>query len=191
MERGIRMKSNGYTLIETLIVIAILMVLTALGVPSFTDFIIKMRVDNEINHINRMLLVTRNIALNTNQTVTLCPLKGNICENKWHLPLSIFTDSNNNKVYEPLLQEQLIQYKDAIKEGDKLQYGTTRKGLTFASDGYLFGWGQNATFIYCPKGHPNRSRAIRVAVSGRTYKSEYNAKKDRDEIRSGKAVKCK
>ncbi|GHE79765.1 GspH/FimT family pseudopilin [Thalassotalea profundi] len=184
------MKSNGFTLIETLIATAILIILTAVGIPSMIDLLIKMRVDNEINHINRLLILTRNTALNTSQTVTLCPLKGNICENNWQLPLTVFTDANNNKVYEPLLQEKLIQYKKAIVEGDKLQYGNTRKGLTYAPDGYLKGWGQNATFSYCPKGHLKKSRAVTVAVSGRTYKSEFNQKKGHDVTRSGKAIKC-
>lgn len=191
MERGLLMKSNGFTLIETLIAVAILMLLTAIGIPSLVDLIISMRVDNQINHLNRLLLLTRNIALNTNQAVTLCPLKGNICVNKWHQELSVFTDANNNKVYEPHLQEQLIQHKEAIVEGDKLQYGTTRKGLTYASDGYLLGWGQNATFMYCPKDHLDKSRAVTVAVSGRTYKSEFNSKTGRDERRSGRPIICK
>ena len=185
------MKLNGFTLIETLVAIAILIILTAVGIPSMVDLLIKMRVNNEINHINRLLLLSRNTALNTNQPVTLCPLNGNTCVNQWHLPLSVFTDANNNKVYEPLLKERLIQHKSAIAEGDKLQYGNTRKGLTYAPDGYLLGWGQNATFIYCPKDHLNKSRAITVAVSGRTYKSEYNNKKGRDETRSGKNIVCK
>ncbi|GAA5131190.1 GspH/FimT family pseudopilin [Thalassotalea piscium] len=185
------MNSKGFTLIETLVVVALLMTLTAVGIPSLSDFIIKMRVDNEIDRINRLLLVTRNIALNTNQAVTFCPLQSNICVNQWHQELSVFTDANNNKIYEPHLKEQLIQYKDAIVVGDKLQYGNTRKGLTYAPNGYLMGWGQNATFMYCPKGHLAKSRAITVAVSGRAYKSQFNPKKNKEETRSGKKIICK
>ncbi|XQW86012.1 GspH/FimT family pseudopilin [Thalassotalea piscium] len=184
------MKSNGFTLIETLVVIAILILLTAVGIPSLVDFLIGLRVDNEINRINRLLLVSRNTALNTNQAVTLCPLKQNICVNEWQRKLSVFIDFNHNKIYEPLAGEQLIQHKNSIKEGDKLQYGKNRKGITYASDGYLLGWGQNATFMYCPEGHPDKSRAITVAVSGRTYKSEYNINKNREETRSGKGIVC-
>ena len=185
------MKSNGFTLIETLVTVTILALITAIGLPSFSTLLVDIRVDNEINHLNRLLLVSRNIALNTSQAVTLCPLKGNTCENQWQLPLSVFTDANNNKIFEPHLDEKIIQYKKEVTHGDKLQYGTTRKGLTYASDGYLIGWGQNATFIYCPLDHPNKSRAVTVAVSGRTYKSEYNANKGKDQTRSGKAISCK
>ena len=185
---NIRVK--GFTLIETLVSIAIIMTLLIIGIPSLNDFIVKLRVDREISEISRLLLLTRNSALTYNNTVTLCPLKNNICQNNWHLPLIVFNDINNNKRLDLIDGEAIIRKKRAIISGDKLQYGKTRISVSYGPDGHLSGWGQNATFKYCPKNHANKSRAIVVAVSGRIYKSFNNPKTGRDVTRTGKEIVC-
>jgi len=182
-------KTKGFTLIELLITLAILVSLTAVAVPSLSEFTIKLKVDTEITKINRLLLVARNSAINFNQTVTLCPLDtNNSCSNDWENELSVFVDSNANKQLDS--NENLLSIKSAVPIGDKLQYGKTRKGLTYSSTGHLFGWGQNATFKYCPKGHWDKSRGIIVAVSGRIYRSFNNERSLLDKNRSGKTIAC-
>ena len=184
-------KYTGFTLIETLVALAILLSLIAIGIPSLNNFIVYTRVDNEIFTLHRLILIARNNALSFNTTVTLCPLnKQNKCENSWHQELSVFTDKNNNKVYEPLLNEKLIAHKAAIKIGDKLQYGTTRIGLTYAATGHLSGWGQNATFNYCPEGHSDKNRGIVVALTGRAYASAGSKTSNINRKRSGALIKC-
>ena len=188
---NITLKNKGFTLVETLVAIAILISLTSIALPSFVDLIIKIRVNNEISSLNRLIFVARNTAININQTVTLCPLDNeNTCKNSWHNMLSVFIDSNNNKIFEPEAGETLISVKSAITDKDKLQYGKTRVGLTYAATGHLSGWGQNATFKYCPNGHSNLSRGIVIALSGRVYQTNKNNKKQIDRTRSGKAVIC-
>lgn len=184
------MKNNlGFTLIELLVALAILVSLTAIAVPNLTDFTVKLRVNNQITAINRLLLVARNTAINANQTVTLCPLdSANKCSNKWHNELSVFTDINGNQQLD--LNDKVISIKAKINNGDKLQYGKTRTGLTYASTGHLSGWGQNATFSYCPKNHADKSRGVVVAVSGRIYRSFNNASNANDQNRSGRKITC-
>ena len=182
-------KHIGFTLIELLITLAILVSLTAVAVPSLSDFTIKLRVDTEITKLSRLLLVARNSAIHFNQTVTLCPLDiNNICSNDWENELSVFVDSNANKQLDR--NDKLLSIKSAVTAGDKLQYGKTRKSLTYSSTGHLFGWGQNATFKYCPQDHINKSRGIIVAVSGRIYRSFNNDKNTLDKNRSGKTIIC-
>jgi len=187
----ITLKHKGFTLVETLVAIAILISLTSIALPSFADFIIKIRVDNEISSLNRLIFVARNTAININQTVTLCPLDNeNTCKNSWQDMLSVFVDPNNNKIFEPEAGETLISVKSAITNKDKLQYGKTRVGVTYAATGHLSGWGQNATFKYCPNGHINLSRGIVIATSGRAYQSNHDNKKQVDITRSGKKIIC-
>jgi len=179
----------GFTLIELLVALAILVSLTAVAVPNLTDFTVKLRVDNEITAISRLLLVARNTAINANQTVTLCPLdSAKKCSNNWHNDISVFTDLNANKQVD--LNDKVISIKAGVNNGDKLQYGKTRKGLTYASTGHLSGWGQNATFKYCPKHHADKSRGIVVAVSGRIYRSFNNSTSLLDKNRSGRKIIC-
>jgi len=184
-------KYNGFTIIETLVTLAILLSLISIGVPSLNNFIVYTRVDNEIFTLHRMILITRNTALSSNTKVTLCPLnERGQCENSWHQTLSVFTDINNNKIYEPSLDEKMIANKAAIKNGDKLQYGKTRIGLTYAATGHLSGWGQNATFSYCPLNHSDKNRGIVVATSGRAYVSAKRNASGKDKRRTGALIQC-
>ncbi len=183
-------KYIGFTIIEILVSLAILLSLIAIGVPSLNNFIVRMRVENEIYAIHRMLSLARNSALNLNSNVTLCPLNNkNQCINAWHNELTVFTDKNNNKVFEPTKAEQLIAIKSPIHHRDKLQYGT-RKGLTYENTGRLHGWGQNATFKYCPFQHLDKSRAITVSLSGRVKQSQYNSKLKKEKTHSGRDIIC-
>lgn len=184
-------KCNGFTIIELLVSIAILLSLASIGIPNLNSFIIKMRVDNEVFHVHRLLLLSRNAAINSNVKVTFCPLdEQNQCINRWHKELSVFTDINNNKVFEPWKNEKLLAHKAAIKPGDILSYGTSRRGLTYAETGHLSGWGQNATFSYCPQNHPEKSRGIIVARSGRSYISTLNNSGTANVRRTGQKIIC-
>ena len=181
----------GFTIIEILVSLAILLSLIAIGTPLLNNFIVETRVDNEIFTLHRLLLVARNTALTHNSNVTLCPLNSQgFCTNSWHKELSVFTDANNNKIYEPALNETIVAVKNAIKVGDKLQYGKTRVGLTYAATGHLSGWGQNATFSYCPKGYDDKNRGIIVAMSGRSYISSANKKNTGNIRRTGSKIVC-
>jgi Tfp pilus assembly protein FimT len=184
-------KITGFTFIETLVSIAILITLTSIAIPSLANFTVRMRVDNEVSMLQRQLFITRNTAINENVFVTICALnEKNICHKQWKNQLSVFTDLNNNKIYEATLGERIVSEKSAIKNGDKLQYGRTRIGLTYAPTGHLSGWGQNATFKYCPNNHSNKSRGIVIAVSGRIYLTSTNNKGSKDRNRSGRLIVC-
>lgn len=186
---------NGFTLIEVLVALGILVSLTAIGVPSLLDFTVKLKVDSEISHLYRLLLSARNSAINSGQPTTVCPLdEQNHCSDDWAQSIYVFNDNNDNKRFEPNGGEQIIVMKSAISAQDKLQYGKNRTGVTYSSTGHLSGWGQNGTFKYCPKNHANQSRGIIVATSGRLYKSYQSMTgkhKGKDKNRSGTVILCK
>jgi len=181
-------KVKGFTLIECLVTLAILVSLTAIAVPSLTEFIIKLRVDNEISSLYRLLLTARNAAINSGSTATLCPLENNICSENWQDDISVFIDNNNNQQLDN--QEKIIATKSAIDTADKLLYGKSRKAITYAHTGYLAKWGQNGTFRYCPKNHANKARGVIVAVSGRLYKTFNVENGKQDKSRSNKYIIC-
>lgn len=184
-------KYIGFTIIEVLISLAILLSLISIGIPNLNDFIVNSRVNNEIVTLQRLLLVARNAALTSNSKVTLCPLNDQgHCTKQWQEEISVFIDSNNNKILETTLNEKVIANKSAIKSGDKLQYGKTRIGLTYSATGHLSGWGQNATFSYCPENHSDKSKGIIVAPSGRTYVSSNNKTNTANIRRSGQKIIC-
>jgi type IV fimbrial biogenesis protein FimT len=184
-------KIMGFTLIETLITLAILIFLTAIAVPTFADLRIRIRVDNEVTALHRLLLLTRNHAVNQERFVTVCPLTpSGQCSNEWHKTLTVFYDDNKNKALDASSAEVIIKIKSAIKSGDKLQYAQGRTALIYAPSGRLAVWGGNGTFRYCPKSHSNKSRGIIISGAGRFYLSSDQNMDGADENRSGRIISC-
>jgi prepilin-type N-terminal cleavage/methylation domain-containing protein len=185
-------KIYAFSLIEVIVVLAILLSLATIAGPSLIEFSVKLRVDSEIRQLQRLLLLARNNAINLEQNVTLCPLnKLNICTTHWHQLLSVFTDNNKNKVFEPMLNERIIQVKSAIESEDKLQYAQYRNALVYSPLGRLAIWGGNGTFKYCPKDHGTFSRGIIISVTGKAYVTSDINHDGQDENRRKKIIICK
>lgn len=179
---------KGFTLIEILISLSIVAITSILTIPNLNNFLIKLRVENEIDAMYRLLFVTRNAAINNGNKVTLCPLVKNQCINDWSKDLTVFIDQDNNKKLDAI--DTIITTKSAITQDDQLVYGKLRNSIIYGPDGYLSGL-SNGTFRYCPKQHDELSRGIVLAISGRLYKSTYNKKSKRDENRRGEIISCK
>jgi len=179
---------KGFTLIELVVTVSILSILAAIAVPNFNEFVIKMRVDNEISQLYRMLLITRNAAINSGHKTILCPLNKSLkCTTQWQNELSVFIDVNNNKMLDT--NEKISRVRGAITTGDKLVYGKYRKMITFKPTGQLSGLA-NGTFRYCPQGYKNNARGIVVARSGRVYQSSDIDNDGIDENRGNKEIEC-
>jgi prepilin-type N-terminal cleavage/methylation domain-containing protein len=185
------MHNKGLTFIELIIGLAIISILTTIGIPSFIDWLYKTRVDNEISHLNRLLLLARNYAINTGKTVTVCPLdQQKNCNGNWQQAITAFLDVNQNKKFEPNHGDVMLQQKSAIHSKDKLLYARLRMGVTYQANGRLKGWGSNGTFRYCPFEHHHFAKGIRVAVSGRTYITADIDNDGKDEDRNRRELNC-
>ncbi|MCP4988920.1 MAG: pilus assembly protein [Colwellia sp.] len=180
----------GITLVELMVSVGIASILTTVALPSFNDFIVRLRVDNEISRLGRLLFVARNYSISSKHNVIICPLNNSsICTSNWHEELSVFVDSNGNKKFDNADGELMLAQKDPIHSGDILTYATNRTKITYQATGHLFGL-SNGTLRYCPKGHQDKSRAIVVARSGRFYSTSDINGDGIDETRSKKAITC-
>lgn len=183
-------EEKGLSLIELLVTLAIITSFLTIATPSFIDFLIKMKVDNEVYRLTKLLQVARNFSIHNDTYVTVCPIdNGPLCQQNWSKTIIVFTDMNNNKVFEPNLGEYKLSHKDATPLGDKLLYARRRTGITYAPTGHLSGWGQNGTFKYCPKDHYDKARGIVVATSGRFYQS-FQHLSGTDITRSRQTILC-
>lgn len=179
---------KAFTLLELMVSLSVVSILAAIAIPNLTPFLVKMRVDNEISELHRMLLITRNTAINNGQKTILCPLDSSSkCTTQWQNSLSVFIDFNNNKQLD--VNETVIKTKAAITSGDLLVYAKGRNKITFKPTGHLSGLA-NGTFRYCPKDYNNFSRGIVVARSGRVYQSSDIDKDGVDENRGKKIMSC-
>ena len=179
---------QGFTLIELMISVSVTSILAALAIPNYSQFIVQMRVDNEISQLHRILLITRNAAINSGQKAIVCPLdESQQCTSQWQNELSVFIDVNDNKTFDG--NEKIIRIRPAIKTNDKLIYGKGRTKITFKPTGQLSGLA-NGTFRYCPQRYKNYSRGIIVARSGRLYQSSDIDNDGVDENRGNKEISC-
>ncbi|WP_019028590.1 GspH/FimT family pseudopilin [Colwellia piezophila] len=180
----------GMTLIELMVSIGITSILTTIALPSMNDFIVQLRVDNEISRLGRLLLTARSHAISNDSNVIICPLgNSSACTSNWHEELSVFVDNNANKQFDSANGEVLIATKSPIKQGDILIYAKNRTKITYQATGHLFGL-SNGTFRYCPKGYQDKSRAIVVSRSGRFYATTDSNGDGKDETRSKKIITC-
>ncbi len=170
---------KGFTLVELMITIAIAGIILTIALPSFNDFLIKMRVDKEVREIQRLLLTTKNTAINSGQNASLCPLK---------------EDSTCNKITDwtgrigVVSARGLVTEKAAIASGDKLQFTFT--DITYNATGQLAN--DNAgTLSYCPKGNSDLSRGVILTLSGRSMLSTDSNNDGIDEDRQNKKISCK
>ena len=179
---------QGFTLIELMVAIAVVAILTAIALPSMNNFLVKMRVDNEISEMQRLLLTARNIAINTGRNTTVCPLSGGACSNNWQDEISVFTNgvntlATNNTFAAP---DELVKVKDAIQTGDQLLYALN--SIIYTPDGRLLT--ASANFSYCPQNDSDSARGIDISLSGRSYTSSDTDNDGKDEDRNGNEIVC-
>jgi len=177
---------------------AILAIITMVAIPSMSEYIVSMRVDNEISQLHRLILTARNTAINSGKNVTVCPLTGTTCGANWQGEISVFTNDTNglidNRTYNNdgddsnnVANEKLIKVKAPSVTGDTLKF--SQAILIYAPTGRLTN-GVNGVFRYCPETKTSLSRAIELSLSGRIYTSQDTDNDNIDENRNGTDVSC-
>lgn len=93
-------KTDGYTLIELLITVAIAGILLTVGIPGFNSLIKESRQTTLRNEFNTYYFYARNEAVKRRTPITLCPQNadGTNCDSSkpWGDGWIIFVDSNND-----------------------------------------------------------------------------------------------
>jgi len=150
---------QGFTLLELIIVLIISMLLITIGIPGFNSLIENNRLSSAASNIRNHLQFARSQSLSLINYVTACPLENNKCTTKWISGIDVFTDANQNKIYDS--GDVLLKEGDAFNANDKLVFPSL--SVTYTPDGQITG--TNATFRYCSGAG---KIAVHIAYSGRT-----------------------
>ena len=178
--------SKGFSLIELMVVIAVSAIMISIAIPRLSDFTVKMRIDNEISQLNRLVLSARNSAITLEQNVITCPLESGVCTANWQNQLTTFIDNDNNGIF-LAANDTLVKIKAANTSGDIITYAGQRS-INFSPTGVLSSIASQ--FIYCPISDNSLARAIVLSPSGRTYVTTDANNDGKDEFRVGGNVVC-
>lgn len=155
-----RNSSQGFTLVELMVTIAVAAILLTIGVPSLVSMYEGFRTNSNIEKIHNVMAFARNQAISYGATVNVCPFAStSTCGTDWSNGIRVYINSNNE-----------LKIIDSFNGNDKVNgpgkiSGTNPNGahITFSPEGLSSG----GTIIYCPAGKASNSKSISVSTSGK------------------------
>ena len=132
--------SLGFTLLEALVVVALLAILVAMGAPAMSALRQRHQLQAQAEGFLDSLVLARSEALRRQQRVTLCPraqIAGGrlrVSEVDWQQGWVVFADGNDNAL--PEEGEAVIEIHAAMPQGITLTVANTVKGyFSYGSEG--------------------------------------------------------
>jgi type IV fimbrial biogenesis protein FimT len=161
----------GVTLIELVTVIAVLIITLGIALPGFSSFLASNQQTSLINQFATSLNHARYYAVQSSQTVVLCPSSDlKFCTGgiDWQQGYISFIDKNYNRLRD---ENEEILATTQIDRGDiQIQTSTGRRKITFYPSGSSPG--SNVTIKFCSSLPNIQGKALILSNSGRTRLSK-------------------
>lgn len=180
---------DGVTLIEIMVVAALVAIVATLAAPSMSERIVRNRVDSYISALHQTVLVARNTAISMHKPVTVCPsLDGLRCSNNWADGHMVFIDQNGNRLMDA--EDGIQAFHQGVHSDDTLQWKAFQHKLTlqFLSTGITAH--QNGSFVVCGLADPKFARAVIITKMGRPRLSQDGDGDGIHEGAEGKPLRC-
>ncbi|MFW5450460.1 MAG: GspH/FimT family pseudopilin [Methylophagaceae bacterium] len=162
------MNNKGLTLIELMVVIAIIGILASLAAPSFNTILRQQKVIGEAKVLFSLVYLARSEAIKRNGIVAICKSNdADQCGGSWSDGWIIFSDSVGNSNGSRDVGETLIS-SGSIRDDYQLSWGAfgSNNYIRFTSQGLTKS--QNGTFKLCPDdGDIRFARAVVISKTAR------------------------
>lgn len=161
---------KGVTIIELLIVLALVGLLASLAAPGFRDLTAARQVLADQYAVHGLINAARQAAIRLNQPVTLCPAHPTGCgpRDRWHAGMIVFADRNRNRQLDD--DEVHVASHGPLHGRVRWRSFRNRSYLRFMPSG-LTDW-QNGHFLFCLRAsQPELARMLIVNRAGRVYAS--------------------
>lgn len=158
-------RNKGFTLLQTLVALAVLAALVVLATSSHADATAKARTASARSALVQSILASSRRAIVHAETVVLCPSsEGLSCDDsiEWSRGWIAFPDGNLNRSPDP--NEKLLLRQPPL-DGPMRVYSTEgRRKIVFQPRGHTAG--SNVTFTLCASATPGHASTLVVANSG-------------------------
>lgn len=154
---------TGMTLIELMVVLALMAILMTVAIPSFTSLIQSNRVASEVNGFIGSLQFARAEAIKQGLPVTVCTSSdGSNCldSSDWNTGWIVFVDPNNNKTHDS--SETVLKVQPKWTSTDTFTANNDIEAITYTRDGFALGLTGTATLTLHT--NPENARATRCVV---------------------------
>lgn len=164
-------RSNGFTLIEMMVTLAVVAVLLSTGVPTFSTMVKNKRIAAEYYALHTLLSAARSEAQIQRTTVTVCrSVNGVNCSTgDWGAGYITFIDTDGDQQVDGADGEQLLHSRVQDAQNVVVRYSHATDLLRFDSNGNAVnssGEFTRGTFTFCDERGAVEARAIIVPAVG-------------------------
>lgn len=167
-------RQHGLTLIELLMVIALIGILMGIAAPSFSELLLNQRQISQLNTLVGQLNYARSEAIKQGQWLMVCKSPdGTSCTNSgdWDTGWMVFADQNRDRQRNG---DEALLYHHRPHAALSIRYAgfPSPNYVIYYPGGTSLG---NGTFTFCDSRGAEQARAVILAKSGRLRRSDLAA----------------